>query len=469
MKTKIITNSKPKVNQFIVTIFGISELAALLVANLSTLQFSFYITDVLLVAPIVMGTVLIITRSFDIATILLSSIVEERMNLKWGKYRSWLLLMIPLATVVGIIQYSGIGSTTNTKLIISAVCYVLFFGFFNFGRTAQMALLNTIGSTPEERAMLSARKAQFGQLSSLILSATFIPLVLFFSGAKTNTDITGIGFFLAVVIFQVVYFAGQMGLFKGSKPYDLPVNGEVDKEMLKKQKLTGKEMLEQIFKNPPLLLMLIAETCKNIANTLVLGSVIYYFKVVAQDLTLQPIFATALSIAGFFGAIVAGQFFVKKFGKKNTYAIGFALSALGILIARLFAGDNTILFIAIMCVAWFFFTSIFTTGPAMFGDCVEYGKYKIGKEARAFIMGLYTLPIKIGVLIAGGLSGFLLASVGYTSDVTVTSPLQTGLFNIVTLAPAIVLAIGFVCAMFYSLTEKRVKEIMDINSENKTV
>ena len=459
------TNSKPRVNQLIVTIFGLSEITALFVASMNTQHFSFFITDILLVSPAVMGTVLMITRTFDIVTILLSSVVEEKMNLKWGKYRSWLLLMIPAAVVCGLIQYSGLGGSTNGKLIVTAVCYVLFFGFFNFGRTAQMALLNTIGQTPQERAMLSARKAQFAQLSGIILNATFIPMAMFFSKATSKTDIKLTGFFMTIVIFQVVYFAAQMGLFKGSKPYDLPTHEE-NKAAAKKQKLTGKEMMEQIFKNPPLMLLLISETCKTVCNTLVLSSVIYYFKVVAQDLTYQPKFATSLSVAGFLGALFAGQFLVKKLGKKQIYVLGFAIPAVAMLCARFLAGTNTLLFFALMCVAWFFYTGIATTGPAMFGDCVEYGKFKIGKEGRAFIMGLYTLPIKIGVLLAGGISGFLLSSVGYTADATVTPALQTGLFNIVTLAPAIVMIIGLVCALAYPLTEKRVKEVMEANRQN---
>lgn len=79
---------KPRVSQFIVTIFGLSELTALMVASLSTSYYSYFITNVLMVAPAVMGTILIFTRAFDIGTLLLSGVVEERMNPRWGKYRS---------------------------------------------------------------------------------------------------------------------------------------------------------------------------------------------------------------------------------------------------------------------------------------------------------------------------------------------------------------------------------------------
>ena len=109
---------KPRVSQFIVTIFGLSELTALMVASLSTSYYSYFITNVLMVAPAVMGTILIFTRAFDIGTLLLSGVVEERMNPRWGKYRSWLLLMCPLAAVIGILQYSSAGGTQTVQLWI---------------------------------------------------------------------------------------------------------------------------------------------------------------------------------------------------------------------------------------------------------------------------------------------------------------------------------------------------------------
>lgn len=252
-----MTNETNKKNfNLVVWTFGFSEIGALLVASIGTQYFPFYLTNVILLPAVIMGTVLLITRVFDIVTILLSSVVEEKVSLKWGKCRSWIALMCPLAAIIGVLQYAGIGGTTNTKVVIACICYVLFFGFFNFGRTAQMALLNTIGQTPEERAQLSARKAQFASVAQVVFSMTFLPLLLIFSKAATKTQTTQKGFFFTVLVFMAVYLVLQLLLFKTSKPYDLPGTGLDAKA--KAQKLTGKEMAEQIFKNPPLILMLIA-------------------------------------------------------------------------------------------------------------------------------------------------------------------------------------------------------------------
>lgn len=447
----------------VVWTFGLSEIGALLVASIGTQYFPYYLTNVILLPAAVMGTVLIVTRVFDIITILLSSVVEEKVVLKWGKCRSWIGLMCPLAAVIGVIQYAGLGGTTTPKVIIACVCYVLFFGFFNFGRTAQMALLNTIGQTAEERAQLSARKAQFASVSQVVFSLTFLPLLLFFSKAQVRTETTQKGFFLTVLVFMVVYLVLQLLLFKTSKPYDLPGTGLDAKS--KAQKLTGKEMAEQIFKNPPLILMLIAETCKTLTQNLFNGYVVYYFTIVAKDLTLQPRFATIIAIFTLCGSVFIGQFLRKKLGKKNSYMFGFTMMIVALFASRMFAATNTTIFLVIMGFGFFFFAGIASCGPAMFGDCVEYGKWKIGKEARAFIMGLYTLPIKVGVWILGGVSGWLLASINYNAAAEVTPAIQTGMFNIMTYGPMAFAALGLICTILYPLTEKRVKEIMEENAK----
>ena len=454
--------NKKGLDQLVVWTFGLSEIGALLVASIGTQYFPYYLTNVLLLPSVVMGTVLLITRVFDIVTILLSSVVEEKVVLKWGKCRSWVGVMCPLAAVIGVLQYAGLGGNTSTKVIIACICYVLFFGFFNFGRTAQMALLNTIGKTPEERAQLSARKAQFASVATVVFSSTFLPLLLFFSKAETKTETTQTGFFLTVLVFMSVYLLLQLLLFKTSKPYDLPGSGTDHCSV--KARLSGKEMAEQIFKNGPLMLMLVAEICKTLTQNLFNGFVVYYFTIVAQDLTLQPRFATIIALFTFAGSIFIGQFLRKKLGKKNSYMFGFAVMIAALMLSRLIAASNTTLFLIIMGIGFFFFSGIASCGPAMFGDCVEYGRWKTGKEARAFIMGLYTLPIKIGVWLLGGITGWLLASIGYDATSEITASVQAGMFNIITFGPAAFALIGLICTAVYPLTEKKVAEIMAENA-----
>ena len=449
-----------KMDQKIVWIFGLSEITALFLAGTGTSYFSYYITNILMLSPAIMATVLLITRIFDIVTILISSVVEEKMNLKWGKYRSWLLLMCPPATVFGALMYSGILGTAMANCYLAAVCYVLMFGFFNFGRTAQLALLNAIGKTAEERAVLSARKGQFASANRIITSALYMPMIFFFSGGAGT--VTAGGFWMAALVFDAAYILSQMWLFAATKNYDLPGAAvEVGKP---KNSLSGKEMLEQVFKNPPLMIILITETCKSIGPGLFNAYVIYYFTIVAQDLTVQPIFQTTIAVFTLFGALIMGSFVRKKVGKKVAYSSGFLAYTIALVCARLFASGNVTAFMIIMGCGNFVYAGVTTTGPAMFGDCVEYGKYKIGKEGRAFIMGLYTLPIKIGTWVYGALSGVLLAWIGYDASLAITPELQAGMFNIITVAPSIVMGASFILSLLYPLTESKVKEVMAENA-----
>lgn len=453
----VIKINNKRVPNSIVTIFGFSELTALLFATISTNYFGYYLTDVALLSAASMGTLLLIGRIGDVVTLLLSGIVEESTMMKWGKYRSWLLIATPLAAIAIIFQYTNINFSVNFKFIYFVVFYIVSYGLFNFGRTSQLALLNAFGNTQEERLRLSARKAQFASVSRIIFGATFMPLVLIIASGATEAT----GFLLAVMVFSVVYLVPQLILFKVSKEYDKP---DVVSENKNKVNLTGREMFEQIFRNPPLLLIMVAETMKSTMNTVVLGMASYYFKYVIGSMAMISVFVTAVSIATFVGAI-AGQPIAKKVGKKNLYLISLGGTVVFLVLARIFGGNNGTVFMILSCMAFFIFAFIAVIGPAMFSDCIEYGKYKIGKEARAFIMSMYTLPIKIGVAIAGAVTGYGLAALGYSANVEVTPAVAGGIFNLITIIPAAILAIGFIAMLFYKLTDERVNEIMEMNRQ----
>lgn len=449
-----------RVPTIIVTLFGLSELTALLFAQISTNFFAYYLTDVVFLSAAAMGTVLLVGRIGDIITLILSGVVEERFTLKWGKYRSWLLVATPIAVITLILQYTPMNGSDTFKGIYYAVFYILSYGFFNFGRTSQLALLNAFGSNQEDRLRLSAIKAQYASLARIIFSATFMPLVLIV--AATSSE--GRGFLIAAIAFAVVYIVPQLSLFKVSDKYDRPE--DANEKSLKKSNLTSKEMIEQIIKNPPLMLIMVGETVKATMNTIVMMMASYYFKYVIVDMSMISIFMTAVAVTTFAGAL-AGKVFAKKLGKKNAYVVSLLGTSLILILARFVGGTNSVTFTVTMCVAFFIFAIIAVIGPAMFSDCIEYGKYKIGKEARAFIMSMYTLPIKIGVAIAGAVVGFGLSTIGYDATAEITPAISSGLFNMITLVPAIILGIGFIAMIFYSLTENRVNEIIEHNRKTQ--
>ena len=100
---------------------------------------------------------------------------------------------------------------------------------------------------------------------------------------------------------------------------------------------------------------------------------------------------------------------------------------------------------------------------AMFMDTAEYGYYRTGKDASAFIMSMLTLPTKVGTTLAGTVATAGLAFIGYEAGMEATDQFISSLMNIICFIPVVCGVIAFSLMLFYSLSEDRVAEYMKAN------
>ena len=104
---------------------------------------------------------------------------------------------------------------------------------------------------------------------------------------------------------------------------------------------------------------------------------------------------------------------------------------------------------------------------AMYMDACEYGYYKTGKNASAFIMSMYTMPVKIGIAGALAIIPLFLAYIGYVPNMQSTPEFVSNLMNLIAMLPiACYLMAGFIF-IFYSLTEEKVAFYMEANKQKR--
>ena len=103
----------------------------------------------------------------------------------------------------------------------------------------------------------------------------------------------------------------------------------------------------------------------------------------------------------------------------------------------------------------------------MYMDTAEYDYYRTGKDASAFIMSMYTMPIKIGIAIALGIIPTFLWYVDFVADMEATPQFVTSLMNLIAYLPAICYLIAGIVMMFYGLTETKVTEYMEANEKTR--
>ena len=103
----------------------------------------------------------------------------------------------------------------------------------------------------------------------------------------------------------------------------------------------------------------------------------------------------------------------------------------------------------------------------MYMDTAEYGFYKTGKDASAFILAMFTLPVKIGIFLATTIAGFGLSLIGYQAGMTATEEFISSLMNIICFIPVGCYLLAFLIMAFYSLTDDKLSMYMEANTRKR--
>jgi Na+/melibiose symporter-like transporter len=107
------------------------------------------------------------------------------------------------------------------------------------------------------------------------------------------------------------------------------------------------------------------------------------------------------------------------------------------------------------------------TRQAMYMDSAEYGFYTTGKDASAFIMSMFTLPIKTAIAIAGTIVTAGLEFIGYVPNITPSRQFISTLMDLICYIPAGVGLLAFGIIIFYSLSDDKLAEIMEANAKRR--
>jgi Na+/melibiose symporter-like transporter len=436
--------------------FGAGDLFFTLMVNMEVYYFAAFLTDL---ARFSMGTVnliLYITGAADIICALLAGFILQKVTLKFGgKYRSWLLIGPPIVAPLFILQFSKIGSDFTAASIIT-LGFIASHLVFNVVFAATGSMVGTLSQFPDERTILSSSRAQGMSAAGLIFSVTG-PMIAFF-GARTN-DV--MGYTTATAVYTILMILGYWYIYritagKESSSEKATLVSETE------TKQTVKEIIRLVFKNPPLLLLIIAETFRNTSLFVVTMFAFYYFKCVLNNLAFLSVgFILVINIAALLGTLAAIWIGVQ-IGKRNAYWLFLILSALSFPLALLM-GTTTWNFTIIFSIGYMFNMTAGAMSTALFADSAVYGEWKTGKSIQGFTMALLTIPIKAGILIRAGVIGLGLWAIGYDPDIVATQNVMDGIRSIMIFSPAVASAIA--AATFYFGYRINDKDILRMQEE----
>ena len=435
--------------------YGVGDCGFTLMTNVESYYFSFFLTNL---AQFGLGTVSFITTLASAIDACLSWMYGAVLNSikpkKWGRYRSWLILLPWLVPFLFAFQFLKIGDGPLSIAIIifaAVVSHVV----WNFPYVANVSMIAVAGKTPDDRAQLASTRAAWANLSKVIFSYVGPPLAALFAGIIGEKSQYGATAFVLGCVMAVLYFA-HFKMFDGYEEVET-VSSSVKKDTTK---TSGGDLVKSLLQNPPLMTLMLADLAKWMFNFVCSGVAIYYFTYVAQN---EKLLATYILISNIL--CVAGSYLAKNMAKKlstrtTTIFTFFAMAI--VLIVGNFTYSNVTLVIVLMSVAQFGYGIAYACTPALYADTIIYSEWKTGKNATGWISGLQNVPLKVGVMTRGIIISACLAMAAFDPSVDpamATEGLKKGICMAFMIIPALALIIAAVLLLLgFRITKDKVEQ-----------
>lgn len=447
------TNQKPKgLSNTLKYFFGVGDAGFVLMSNIETFYFMTFLTDFAGFGAVVAG---MINSVFSIVDACLSWVYGGVLNgtkaKKWGRYRSWLILLPWIVPFLFAFQFIRISENEMLSAVVIIVAAIASHVCWNFGYVANATLISVVGKTPEEKATLSSSRSTWNNLGGLLFSYMGLPFATLLGGYVGKSYQWAAAAFLLGILMVLGYFAH----FKMTEGYEEIEEGASAAKQ--QNKVSIPEMFKSLFANPQLMILIVADLAKWCVNFVTAASAIYYFRDAMGNAGLMVTYTLAIKLAAIVGAF-AVRYVAAKLSNRTTAIVSFIGMAVGLLGIYLFYANATTV-IACMVVAQFFYGIAYATTPALYADTVVYTTWKTGKNAAGWIMGLQNLPLKVAIFLRGTILSACLVAVGWQSGVVLEGTARQGMTVAFGLIPAIFCAVGVLLLVFgYKLTKEKVAE-----------
>ena len=153
-------NEKKPLSNLLRWTYGFVDLTATIHNNTGNILFTYVLTNVLMFE---LSNVLLINSVASTVCMFVPWIIGAIMSgtpaMKWGRYRSWLLLAAPIANLAFVFKFTRVPGSETFAAWVVIVAYIIN-GFSNSAcYIANGSLLNVISSNAAERTMLSRNRS----------------------------------------------------------------------------------------------------------------------------------------------------------------------------------------------------------------------------------------------------------------------------------------------------------------------
>ncbi len=426
--------------------YGIGDLACNLIFSTATSYLMYYYTDIALIPSSSIATLFLIARVWDAINDPIMGIIVDKTNTRFGKFRPYILFGSFILALFAFLLFTvPVDANNSSKLIYVYITYIGFGMSYTLVNIPYSALTSAMSDDTVERTKITTVRMIFAVLSGFAVSQVWNLVKLFDTpviGYRYTNAVIGI---VSIILFAICFFTTK----------EIVVIKSTNK------KFFIKEEFKAITQNTPLIIITVVFMLILIAGFVIFGVNIYFFK---YNLKREDLIPTALMLNTISTALgmLTVPYITKLLGKKKAGVI--TLFLFGLFNLLFFVNYKTInsinLYFIIIVIAGIFNSYTWSLGWSMIPDTIEYAEYKVGFRAEGLIYSMYSFGQKMGIALAGLISGVALDFIGYKAN-----NLEQTQFSLDGIAflrggiPFILCILAIIIISFYPLNEKRYEQI----------
>ena len=256
---------------------------------------------------------------------------------------------------------------------------------------------------PYERSVLSIFRNLLATAGTLLINTFTLPMVEFFGNNASAWTKT---FFVLGIVSIIAFLFTFFGIEERVR------QNETEEE--KKENVPFLVGLKALFKNKYWIMMTLMLALFFLMYSVNGGATVYYAKDILGDKNLVA------TINGIFNVVqIFGMFFiamlVKKYGKRNVFALGLVLDIVGMLVLNFGGGAMSVIVISSI-IRGIGNACGGATMWAMVSDTIDYGEWKTGYRTEGLVNSACSFGYKIGNGIGSALLGIILELGGYVGS-----------------------------------------------------
>ena len=468
--------------------FGVGTNGSATLMGVTGIYLLFYMTTVLGIPPAVAGTLIFLSKAYDLVTDPLMGYLSDRTETRIGRRRPYLVLG---ALVSGLSLYLLFSAPAMESQALLLAYYTLLLVFYATGYTLftvpYLSMPAEMTDDYHERTRLMSFRTLFGS-TGLLIGTAIAPVLVSIGSAGAGAPGAGAEMLEIVrpadpgidCILNSATETRSTGTPEGYRFMGAILGAVVFASMLlsflstRRARFTRRNSQQEMFlagvlttlRNRPFRLLVATKTLQLTGVTSFSASLAFFAQFVVEMSGAQLGMFFGLFSLGTILSLPAWVRFAGRAGKKTAFITAVALFALFdlSLLGAMQAGLNLVLTLGFLI--GLSAGGLIMLGVAMLPDTIEYDYYMTGQKREGVYAGVWSTIEKGSAAIATLLTGFILSIAGFIeTSVGQTacqpqSAVSAVIFN-VALLPAMLMLLSLLIFVRYDLTRERLQQLAE--------